>query len=188
MKKMLITLVTLALSWGLNAASFNWSSEGKLWDLETNSYATKEPSGGTICLCLVVTDADTGATNYEFLQDSMVVTSGYTVNLGKVKSPYGYTIPTGKLKDGDILTVLFWDYADNFSHLYYVDENGQPTGRIVDDTYVVSGLSEGLTTLDAFIFAKDGNFTTAIPEPTSGLLLLVGLAGLALRRRRAEAA
>lgn len=118
----------------------------------------------------------------------IVVTSGYTVNLGKVKSPYGYTIPTGKLKDGDILTVLFGDYADNFSHLYYVDENGQPTGRIVDDTSVVSGLSEGLTTLDAFTFAKDGNFTTVLPEPTSRLLLHVGLAGLALRRRCAEAA
>jgi hypothetical protein len=26
---------------------------------------------------------------------------------------------------------------------------------------------------------------TAVPEPTSGLLMLVGLAGLALRRRRA---
>lgn len=188
MKKMLITLVTLALSWGLNAASLQWSSLGKLWDPATNSYARDEPSGGTICLCLIVTDADTGAKSYEHLQSGNVVRSGYTSNIGKVKSYYGYTIPTGKLKDGDILTVLFWDWEDKFSHLYYVDENGQPTSRIVDDTYVVSGLSEGLTTLDAFTFAKDGNFTTAIPEPTSGFLLLVGLAGLALRRRRAEAA
>lgn len=35
-------------------------------------------------------------------------------------------------------------------------------------------------------FAGAGWYTTAsIPEPTSGLLMLVGLAGLALRRRRA---
>ena len=35
-------------------------------------------------------------------------------------------------------------------------------------------------------FAGAGWYTTAsVPEPTSGLLMLVGLAGLALRRRRA---
>ncbi|MCR5413849.1 MAG: PEP-CTERM sorting domain-containing protein, partial [Kiritimatiellae bacterium] len=35
-------------------------------------------------------------------------------------------------------------------------------------------------------FATAGNFkTAAVPEPTSGLLMLLGVAGLALRRRRA---
>lgn len=184
MKKILTAMSVVALATVANAASLQWSSQGKLWDPATNSYARDEPSGGTICLCLIVTDADTGAKSYEHLQSGNVVRSGYTSNIGKVKSYYGYTIPTGKLKDGDILTVLFWDWEDKFSHLYYVDENGQPTSRIVDDTYVVSGISDGVSTLDPFIFAKDGNFTTAVPEPTAGVLLLVGLAGLALRRHR----
>ena len=34
-------------------------------------------------------------------------------------------------------------------------------------------------------FLQQGGYTVAVPEPTSGLLMLVGLAGLALRRRRA---
>jgi hypothetical protein len=34
-------------------------------------------------------------------------------------------------------------------------------------------------------YLTSGGYTVAVPEPTSGLLMLVGLAGLALRRRRA---
>ncbi len=40
----------------------------------------------------------------------------------------------------------------------------------------------------AFTFGKDGtkNITASVPEPTSGLLLLLGIGAMALRRRRAR--
>ena len=34
-------------------------------------------------------------------------------------------------------------------------------------------------------YGTQSGVTQSVPEPTSGLLMLVGLAGLALRRRRA---
>lgn len=57
--------------------------------------------------------------------------------------------------------------------------------------YSVSGITD-LTTAGSIEdtswnigYGTQSGVTASIPEPTSGLLMLVGLAGLALRRRRA---
>lgn len=89
--------------------------------------------------------------------------------------------------NGDIFAVMFKDGDGNLSKL---QSNGTP----IDKTLVVAGLDSN-TWSTTFTFA-DGNFSAAptstppgggsgdIPEPTSGLLLVVGGAILALRRRR----
>ena len=51
-------------------------------------------------------------------------------------------------------------------------------------TYEAGSPSPGSLGLNAASFAHSGTIAD-VPEPTSGLLMLVGLAGLALRRRRA---
>ena len=45
--------------------------------------------------------------------------------------------------------------------------------------------TEGVKSFTQAAFAGQSWTAVAVPEPTSGLLMLVGLAGLALRRRRA---
>ena len=181
MKKLMITMAAVALAGVVNAASISWSSANFLWDATTDAKATSI-TGGSIVLCLIndgsdwtkgVTDLDTG----------VLTTSGMASMVGKVKGSdegaFSWTYSDGTLSNGDVLTVLFKDTGGKYSQLTYVSD-----GSAVTDTYTVSGLSGDTSTLTAFAFANSGNFQT-VPEPTSGLLMLLGVAGLALRRRRA---
>ncbi len=182
MKKLIVIIGAIALAGVANAAALNWASNSYLWDTSTNAKATSI-SGGAIMLCLINDGAD-WTKGVTALDSGVLVTSGMTAVIGRVKGSYGgaysWTFADGTLKNGDVLTVLFKDTAGDYSQLSYV------SGGSVTDTYTVSGLSGDSSVLTAFEFATSGNYTTAaVPEPTSGLLMLLGVAGLALRRRRA---
>ena len=51
--------------------------------------------------------------------------------------------------------------------------------------YVAEGTETGGKTYSNIAFGEMKDFASDVPEPTSGLLLVLGVAGLALRRRRA---
>jgi hypothetical protein len=188
MKKLMVAMAAVALAGAVQAAAISWTSAGYLWDPAKNTKASSI-TGGSIVLCLIndgtswkngVTDLDTGA----------LVTSGMAAAIGRVRGSDGgsftWTYSDGTLSNGDVLTILFKDTTGKYSQLEYVDATtGKGTGAYVTDTYTVSGLSSDSSVLSAFTFGTSGstNFTT-VPEPTSAMLMLLGVAGLALRRKQ----
>ena len=84
---------------------------------------------------------------------------------------------SGTYSGGDEVSayIVLFDAADATAAKYYA--------ATAVDTKTVP--SSGNLSWSKTMAQTSGWTTTAVPEPTSGLLMLLGMAGLALRRRRA---
>ena len=75
-------------------------------------------------------------------------------------------------------------------NVYFSNEKTFTTtaSETVANTVSFANQNNGTTTFSATAatagFAGAGHWSQAVPEPTSGLLMLLGLAGLALKRKR----
>ena len=82
----------------------------------------------------------------------------------------------------DYYAVLIYTYTDKTYGDMYIATTATIAGSLIDNavnTYNVASIGSTAGSTSGWTAAG------AIPEPTSGLLMLVGLAGLALRRKRA---
>lgn len=78
--------------------------------------------------------------------------------------------------------------ADADNKKFAIGKAYNPVSGITDATGAGTvDMNGGWTTGDDYVGMNGftGTITTSVPEPTSGLLLLIGVTGLALRRRRA---
>ena len=185
MKKLMIVAAAVMLAGMTQAASFTWGTptgtSGKLVD--DKGVVQTSVTGGSIALVLLGTDAITGDTTYTWLADATFTSSTKASTNGRISNTYNFTWTDGGenlIDNGSVVTVLFKDTAGNYSKL--VDA---ATGNELDPTYTFSGITMNTwnNTTSQWNFAT-ANYQT-VPEPTSGLLMLLGMAGLALRRRRA---
>ena len=178
MKKLIIAAVAILFGIVANAAAVDWEL--------TYSY---QP--GT----------DTGAENYlvYFFDSSTVSRSDALTNLAAGNLTFlSSALGDAQLTDSDgwasndslgnygsgvdvtgYLVILNSDVAASASLAYVTAEVTDATTPAGLPAYLDFGDQIGSKT------ASNWTATTTVPEPTSGLLMLLGMAGLALRRRRA---
>ena len=92
----------------------------------------------------------------------------------------------GKVNAHDAEAAGITDTTKNYDFYFVVFNNSDAAAAT--EYAIVSAPNKAYSGMDAK-FTASGNFSGAawqsVPEPTSGLLMLLGMAGLALRRRRA---
>ena len=190
MKKMMVGALAIVAAFAVNAGAVNWSIEGvKTSDGQSDAngylvyFMVDSGAGFTGGTAFTRAEALTAIENSDlsFLDDNAVLGmwgGPATVDGG---SAFDSGVGDGFFTDNSTdvksyLVILNADTVDNATKAFVTDlaETPIPLGE-GNPAFDVSG------TADSTAWTTIGN----APEPTSGLLLLIGMAGLALKRKRA---
>ena len=196
MKKLMIVAAAAVMAVSAQASKFSWGFATELYT-ENENIPTGDLTGYTAYLVDAATwgaaDKTSAASIGVALANNIAMATYSDWNDGSE----GYVPASGS---DPAYTYYAYDFTDSLEKqsaatgdaLQYVIvfDNGEKfgaidvTGDIWEDGSTAYGQkafsAEGLS-LDTATFTSYG----AVPEPTSGLLLLLGVAGLALKRRRA---
>lgn len=177
MKKLIMLAAVAALAFAGQAASVDWSMSiaGQGATLAGNGAFVMAFAGSDYADIVKLVTVDGSDT----LQSDL---AGYALGTtATVKNNRGNATASGALENSP--TTVFWMMFKDGS--YDADSAVSWTAATdVSGSFYEPPASGTAFGLNAASFANSGTIA-GVPEPTSGLLMLVGLAGLALRRRRA---
>lgn len=179
MKKIMVILGAVLMCSAASAATVLWSAS------ETFADSKGVDSTDTRNIAAYLFDASTVSQSALF--DNWNSTGTADLSGAKVASTwydaYGQNVTTEIGESGT--KELFWAVV-NGDELFISSTISQDISAIGQTEFNFKDESGKVFADKQSSFAGAGWYTTAaVPEPTSGLLMLVGLAGLALRRRRA---
>ena len=168
MKKLLILAAVIVAGIAANAASFKWTG-GNIYTSNGTDKLT-----GTVAIMAYTADIASAVK----VADAFVVAG--TLKSDAVGTANGFTYDWTEAVGGT---------AYNF---YMIIEDAGKTidTSVTDPTKIITSTAQATSTPTvafgsmATITQKSANWQS-VPEPTSGLLMLLGMAGLVLRRRRA---
>ena len=185
MKKLLIALAAVAVAAGAQAASFSWktSATGKVY----NPGTTDLLASATAYL-FDSTDVTQGSLVTAFAAGGLDLTSKTSLsNKAIATGAIGSTTFSDSTAVGDYLNAYFATIitVDSKDYLFISDV---VSAQGVEGKTAAMQFNAKTASQAAALDAKSGYSAAgwyAVPEPTSGLLMLLGMAGLALKRKRA---
>ena len=180
MKKMIVVAAVALVAGLANAATVNWGNykDARITGLDGANISAANAKAWGLQAVLVNTTTGAELTSYG---DSTTSAIGKTAGVLGVPA-YNYTY-NNEAKNGDVLSVVLKMTVDGQN--YTLD-----TGLAYTITATDNGGSDGMNTASVWGTTPRGGSTGwakaggDIPEPTSGLLLLVGAGMLALRRKQ----
>lgn len=171
MKKVLMTLCAFTLAFGAQAASVNWKVSGGAAQVNYTVY-------------LMV--GETATTSWASVSDiaAAAIGTGTLVTSGRKTVANGTTTDAALTKDGSFYFVVVT--ADKSS--YAVSDLYAGAAYVYDTTASPPESAPSVSPIFAankasYVAFGGGGGGGDIPEPTSAMLLLLGMAGLALRRK-----
>lgn len=166
MNKIIIAIASIAMTCSLHAASVSWSITAKTDYVDYNVY---------------IATANTFASLSD-LTKNLLGTSGNTGVLAKATATARNATASGGANGLTGETSYDFYYVFVNGDDYWVSSKQSVTTGA--ETASPATVTFSATNTNALLAGdKSGSF--AVPEPTSGLLLLLGMAGLALKRKRA---
>ena len=189
MKKLMIIAAVALTATLTQAASFTWGTDSKAWGVNSSALAAGLEAGKTY---------NVGTGNADTMSNqisSYNATWAYVLTLsdGENTDTLSGSLTSGSFASRKINLALSSDIAVGGKDLTYTlvftgtvkDGNGATwdvTSNEIAGSWHVNDMGDiTLGTAAASSFTTSGD----VPEPTSGILMLVGLGALALRRRRA---
>lgn len=177
MKNILLTLAICLLAVSAQAAAVDWSAAKVVdpWSSATAGNVTSAKSwAGYLVLA---TDLDTIVSGLKGNDTSALVnnaiSSKTSTNIGAFNNSTAAGNVTGGSQDFYLIIINAGQITDA-SYFYVSDKVTVNVDASLDTKIAFGSQQTGTSAVSNW---------TAVPEPTSGLLILLGMAGLALRRR-----
>ena len=177
MKKLLIAAAIACVAAISQAATVNWTISGVKADGNTAPTA-----GWAVMAFYTAKDAGFGAIE-------SAIKAGTAGDLAFESKTLTVSFGAGKVAAHDANATGITDTSKNYDFYFVVFNDADATkatayAMMSDPNKEYSSMAAKFTTSATFS-ASTPWVSTSVPEPTSGLLMLLGVAGLALRRRRA---